>query len=452
MTVELISLAPLPDAPQTRAAAPFEVNLPGLFGRSTTTNYRIPSVREALGVPAVNRAVTLISNAGGALALRGLRDGIEDEKGVDRFKILTKPNPLSRPRTFWQHTFYHMATRGEAWWWVPQRDREGHAVSLFPVPPQEVKVDENQRDPRFPVITWRNQTMPNEDMVQLVLQPDPDNLLRGVGPLQMNQAAISVAVEADEWAANFYGEGGYPSLYLETDFEFESEDDAQKVKDKWVSNPPNMPQVLSPGLHPGTIPVNEQGAQMLQSRLHNRGEVANMFGIPGSLLEYTQSGASLTYQNVGQEFEKFVKSCLWPNYLEEVEQAISEELPRPWTAEFDIDRFVRPDPKTRYEIHQIAIGAGIYDKEEARAREGLKPGAPKDVTPPPPAVSPQEQVPVEQARSEPQTEEVRCDGMRLMSSGGIKQLKPCNKLLAEAWPAGTPYTGTCPRCKTEHGA
>ena len=445
MSIELISLAPLADAPQTRAASPFEVNLPGLFGRSATTSYRVPSVREALGVPAVNRAVTLISNTGGALAMRALRKGIEDEKGLDQFRILTKPNPLTRPRTFWQQTFYHMATRGEAWWWVPERDREGHARSLIPVSPREVRVEENQRDPRYPRIIWRDRTWTQEQMVQLVLQPDPDNPLRGVGPLQINQAAISVAVEADVWAASFYSEGGFPSVYLSSDFEFEKEDDAQKIKDKWVSNPPNTPQVLSPGLNPGVLPVNEQGAQMLQSRVHNRGEVANMFGIPGSLLEYTQSGSSLTYQNVGQEFEKFVKSCLWPNYLEEVEQAISDELPRPWTAEFNTDRFVRPDPKTRYEIHQIAISAGIYDAEEAREREGLPPGA-VDVTPPAPVVVPAQEPEVEEEEPQARSEPVRCDGLRTMRTSGVNRLVPCNKLLAEAGP----FTGTCPRCKKEH--
>ena len=42
------------------------------------------------------------------------------------------------------------------------------------------------------------------------------------------------------------------------------------------------------------INVNTQGAQMLEARQLNKGDVANMFGIPGVLLEYSAPGSSLT--------------------------------------------------------------------------------------------------------------------------------------------------------------
>lgn len=454
MTLPIISLAPLQDAPQTRAAAPFEVNIPAVFGRSITTNYRIPTVREALGVPAVYRAVSLISNAGGALTLglqkKGMRVDPEDYPQTSWARMVRKPNPLTVPRSFWRDSFFYEASRGEFWWYVAQRDKDGYASVLFPVPPYEVKVEETN-DPLRPRIIWRNRTMPNEDMVQVMLMPDPDNPRRGAGPLQLCGAAVSVAVEADEWAANFYSEGGYASIVLTPEVDFESEDDAQKVKDKWTSNPPNTPQIVSPGSTVTPLPVNEQGSQMLNSRIHNRGEVAMMFGIPGSLLEYVQSGSSLTYQNVGQRFTDFVRSCLWPNYLEGAEQALSDLLPRTWTTEFDTDRFERPDPKTRMEIHQLAIGSGIYDVEYAQKREGLDPASvePEPVPQPTPPAQPAEPQPAVEARTQaPEVTEVRCDGMRTIKTAGIARLQPCNKLLAEAGP----FVGTCPRCKKEHTA
>ena len=49
--------------------------------------------------------------------------------------------------------------------------------------------------------------MPNRDMRQITYLRDSSSL-RGVGPLQLCQAAISVSVEAQEFAANFDADGG----------------------------------------------------------------------------------------------------------------------------------------------------------------------------------------------------------------------------------------------------
>lgn len=440
MSAHLISLGPSDEPVQARAAAPFEVNIPGVFGISRS-QYRLPSAREALAVPAVLRAITLISNTAGALSMKASRRS-EQVAARNRPRLIIRPNPLTTAQAFWRDSAFWKALYGEQWWWVARRDGDGMALSLVPVPPHEVKVEDDPSDLRYPIIRWRDRRMPRGDMIQTMLLPDPKNPLRGIGPLQLCGAAISVAVEADEWAANFYAKGGYPSIYLESDVDFPTEDDAEKAKEKWTSTPPNTPVLLSPGLKPGQLAVNEQGAQMLNARLHNRGEVALMFGVPGDLMQYTQSGSSLTYKNVGDVFDEFIKTCLWPNYLEGSEQAITDLLARDWLAEFDTDRFTRPDPKTRMEIHKLAIDAGVYDAEHAGMVEGYRPGSIETapIPPSPPAAIPP--VIAIRSRSDSEPVEVRCDGLRTMKG----RLVACGKLLAEA---GS-FVGTCPRCKKEH--
>jgi LSD1 subclass zinc finger protein len=99
-----------------------------------------------------------------------------------------------------------------------------------------------------------------------------------------------------------------------------------------------------------------------------------MFHIPGSLLEYARAGSALTYQNVSDEFDKLLRQCLLPDYLEPIEQAISDQLPRATAARFNTDALLRADVKTRFEVYQIAVTAGIMTVEEARAKEGLGSG------------------------------------------------------------------------------
>ena len=437
-----LTLRPVDWDVQARTAAPFTVGLP--FDTSVRGSpWRVPSVRQALGVPAILRCVTLISNTAGALSMQGIRDGTP-VPAQDRPRLIVRPNPLTTPRVFWRDSTFWKATYGEQWWWVAKRDQDGYALSLVPVPPYEVRVEYDPKDNRYPVVFWRNRRMERGDMILDTLLPDPDAPFRGIGPLQLCGGAVSAAVEAQEWAANFYSEGGFPSIWMKPEVPFESEDDATKFKQKWGSTPANTPHLLEGIEDIGSIPVNEQGAQMLQARAHSFGEAALMFGIPGSMVEFAQSGSSLTYQNVGQRFDDFVKACLWPNYLEGSEQAMTDLLARSWVAEFDTDRFTRPDPKTRMEIHSLAITAGIYDAARAQRMEGIVAGS-IETAPIPPA-PPQALPPALEFRSAPI--ELRCDGMRTVRRSGIARLAPCGKLLSET---GV-FVGRCPRCHKEYGA
>ena len=189
--------------------------------------------------------------------------------------------------------------------------------------------------------------MRNEDFRQLIYAREPPGFLRGSGPLQLCGAAISVAVEAQEWAANFFAGGGYPSVDLHSLVDL-SEDEAAKLKAQWIETPSNMPKVTNPSLEVKEFGANPQAASMMQSREYQNGEVARMFNIPGTLLDYAVAGSSLTYQNVGSEFENLLRRCLRPNYLEVIEQTMSDFLVR------SISRPVRhglPDPRR----HQDAL-------------------------------------------------------------------------------------------------
>jgi HK97 family phage portal protein len=386
----ILRMEPAPPWPvETLSILPSDIISPWRLTPAVGSAWHRPSVRQAMGVPAIFRAVSLISSTAASLPMEVWRNG-ELLPPEGRPRLAVKPNPLATPQSFWKLSVGWKARYGETWWYVAKRDVDGRALSLWPVPPYEVKVEANRADRLRPRIRWLDRLMPNEDMILDRWEPDPEDEYRGVGPLQLCGSAVSVAVEAQEWAASFYSEGGFPSVYLKSDYHFEDEDEPTKIKSKWTATPPNTPHVLSPGLDVGSLPVNPDGAQMLSARVHNNGEVALMFGIPGSMLEYVQSGSSLTYQNVGQRFDDFVKSCLKPLFLVGAEQALSELLPRSMTAKFDTDVFTRADPKTRMEIHKLAIESGVYGPDYAQMQEGIVPGdsetAPVEPVPSPAAV------------------------------------------------------------------
>ena len=438
---------------QTRAIDSF-VDSPGLTEQLLAVQglhdrpWRVASIREALGVPSNFRSVALISNTTGSLAMEAYRKGVKlsDE---DTPRLIKRPDPFRIPRDFFRDTAFDQATRGEYWWWIAARDIDDSALSLIRIAPWEIKVERTE-DRLRPRILWGNREMDRRDIVHGTFLPDPNSpsgpYQRGVGPLQLCGAAISVQVESDQWAANFFGEdGGYPSIWIKAAGALGQHEDgteeAQIILDQFSERHNNTPLVTDDGIEDvKEFGANAQGSQMLDSREYNKGTSANLFGVPGALLEYGRPGSSLTYQNVTEVFTTFVKTALAPDYLEPIEQHMSDLLTRSTVARFNVEGFLRADIKTRFEVYKLGVESGVMSAEEARREEGLDAG---DVEFAPIPFSPPQAVPTRlpETRSE---QPIRCDGTRILR--GI--VRPCNKLLAE----GGTFAGRCPRCGKTYAA
>jgi HK97 family phage portal protein len=433
--IETRQVADYPDFDQQMAALL-------LNRRRTLPPWRIASVSQAMGFPAINRCVTLIANTVGSLSVDAYRDGRKLE-GNDRPRLIVRPNPLTRPQVFYRNSAYYMASRGEAWWMVMKRDGDGMPISLYPARPWEITI-EPTTDPLRPTIFWNNVKQNNDDVIHISLMPDDNDMYRGIGPLQQCGAAVSVAVEAQEWAANFYAEGGTPSTLIKSAVDLD-ENDADALREQWVSRPHNVPRIIDPGIEDvRELGINQQGAQMLESREYQNGDAARMFGIPGSLIDHQTPGSTLTYQNLEGEYTKLVRGCLLPNYLEPMEQAMSDLLTRSTVARFHVDGLLRADIKTRYDVYQIGIEAGVLTPELAQEMEGIVPG---DIENAPVPFSPPEAVPTQLPLAR-EAVEFRCDGQKTIRRAGVTRLVKCNTLLG----TGDTYVGRCRKCKKEYVA
>jgi HK97 family phage portal protein len=373
---------------ETRAIDSF-VDHPGLTEQLLAVQGLTPrpwtarSMREALGVPAIFGAVTLISNTIGSLTMKALRNGLRmpDE---DRPIVIVRPNPFKIPREFYRQLGWYIATRGEGWIWIARRDIDGNALSVLTPHPAEITVTEDPRDLLRPIIEWKGRRMPNEDMRQIIYTSDGG--LRGFGPLQLCQAAISVAVESQEWAANFYAGGGNPPTVIKSAVRL-TETEATALKTQWMAGDNNTPKVVDDAIESvNALPQDTEGAQMMQAREYQVGDVARMFNIPDDLLSHAVQGSAITYQNVGGEFERFLRQCLRPNYLEAIEQTMTDLLPRSTVARFNTDALTLADIKTRYDVYAVGIDKQIITPEQAGAFEGITGGdienAPVPFSPP----------------------------------------------------------------------
>lgn len=422
-----------------------------LRGWTPASGRRSATVREALGVPAIFRANSLIANVTGSLSMRGLKDEVELAP-QERPRIIVRPDPNRTPRDFYRDTAWNLGRYGEAWWFVTKRDSDRIAQAIYNVPdPIEVQVEANPDDLLRPFITWRGRstrdgTLRHEDMRLITFLQD-DTGLRGIGPLQLCGVAASVAVEAQDWARNFYA-GGYPNIVIkaagslggdedgystEDQTEYGALSEAQRLKLEWISTAPNTPKIIDESIESvESLEPNPQGAQMLDARDYQNGDAARMYGIPGTILDYYRSGSSLTYQNLDDEFIKWVRLGLRPGYLEPIEQAMSDLLTRQTVARFQTEQLEAPNLKARFEVYEKAVAVFGPDEgaDYARKREGLAPGDVENA--PVPAARP---VPLPIAASTTAMRDVRCPR--------------CHRLIVRA--SGS-VEARCRHCKTEVAA
>jgi phage portal protein BeeE len=412
--------------------------------------YRLPSVAEALGVPSIQRAVSLISSTVGMLSVQGFRNG---ELMPTPPQLIARPDPDQTPYEFYSMTAAQSAKYGEFVWWIASRDSDNLATALVNVPLNELQVQDNSDNRRFPKYRWgkveSTRYSPANPSGQFVHKKYPIGepyALRGEGPLQLGQIAISISVEAQIWAANFYGGGGHASDIIKHAAildptlrdDFDNPDpvnglsEADRLKAQYIARDGNTPMVIDQNIESITdSPIDPTGAQMLEARLHQNGDAARLFGLPGKFVEYVQSGTSLTYQTLESAFTDLVKTCLQPLYLEPIEQALSDLLTRSTSARFNVKGFLRADIKTRFEVHGIAIDKGIYGPDYAQREEGILPG---DVEFAPVPFAPPQAIPATIPRWASLVADWRC------SSCGLKLLEQ----------AGPGSIATCRRCKTRN--
>lgn len=352
--------------------------------------WRLPTVSDALGVPAIQRAVSLISSTTGMLSMQGFRNGVLMDEPP---RLITRPDPDLTPYEFYSTTAAQTAKYGEFVWWIASRDSDGNPSALVNVPLTELRVDKNRDNRRFPKYQWGSTVStrwsPANPKGEFVHKKYPLNepfALRGEGPLQLGKIAVSISVESQIWAANFYGGGGHPSDIIKHASTLDPTlrdafgepdpvtglSEADRLKAQYIARDSNTPLVIDQAIDSITTgKIDEAGAQMLEARLHQNGDAARLFGLPGKFVEYVQSGTSLTYQTLESAFTDLVKTCLQPLYLEPIEQAMSDLLTRSTAARFNVKGFLRADLKTRFQVHEIAIKSGIYDPVYAQREEGI---------------------------------------------------------------------------------
>lgn len=342
-----------------------------------TTVFSIPSrdastraVRtgDALSMSMIYRAVAILSTAVKQLSIDAYRG---DELIDPAPSIIRRPNIDDALSVFIEETVISNALAGNAYWLI-DRDSQGTATNLEVLNPLDVEVKTTNWG-RVTGYQYKGQEFRPEQIKHLKLLRVPGQS-KGLGPIQAAQTEIRGAIDTRDFAGNWFPNSGVPvGGYLSSDQRLNPED-AKAIRDAWTTGTANRDgvPVLGSGLGFHQTFLSPKDALWIEAQQFSVTQIARLFGVPASLMLATVEGNSQSYANVEQDWLAYTRFTLMA-YLTEIEEAISDLLPRGTRARFNVEALLRADTTTRYAAHAVALASGFMTVDEIRAIEHLPP-------------------------------------------------------------------------------
>ena len=317
----------------------------------------------AMQVPAVNKAVNLISGSAGTLPLVFVAP---DNTRVSSTFFAQPEKNIARSVTM-TRTFVDLLLEGVAWWLVTGRDSRGYPSAIVRLDPKDINV--NQEGKIYRTVQGHQGTV--QEWVQ-----DKD-LIRFDSPrgalLKDASRAIRTLLELEQAAQNLAM--GLPPIGILTPKDgvdpIDDEDIKAALQNLRDAKRNGKGDVYIPGAFDySTNSFNPEQLQMAEARQHAVLEIARATGVDGE--ELGVSTTSRTYFNAQDREMHFLRNVLGP-FIAAVEGRLSmgDVTPRGWEVRFETSDFLRVDTKTRYETYEIGLRIGALTHEEMRNAEHL---------------------------------------------------------------------------------
>lgn len=313
-------------------------------GRLVTTLTPTLSPREALGLPAVYAAVSLIVATVDQLPLvhrRGTTDGGPLPEWMRHPHRYGSDYTLADMVEYWTTS---CALRGAAYAWCqPVGDTSWR---IDPVDPADVSVELPTSNPRaHRVYRMAGETVPRVQvypwerraagLLPMPLMVVPGQAA-GVGPIQAARTAMAGYRDVDDYANQMFGAGrGYSGQALVTDQDIDQET-AEHYQARVIersTDPLAPPLILGNGLKWQSLTMAPKDAQWLESRLFNAQEVCRMYGVPPRYLGLP-SGDATTYATARDNDAQLLRTAV-SRYTNTIAAGLSQLQPAGRSADED---------------------------------------------------------------------------------------------------------------------
>ncbi|MGL5908691.1 MAG: phage portal protein [Phycicoccus sp.] len=370
----LSSLVPSASSPENPAVPLTSTGLVDwLDGGSRSHAGASVSEKTSLGMPAVWRAVSLISGSAAGLPLHAyVADGeVRERVGPTSAaaSLLRSPHQDLTPFELWEQVYVHLLLWGNAYLRV-WRDRIGRPRELALIHPSRVRAGRESATSRKVYEVDGTGEPWYDDRILHIPGLGYDGIA-GVSPIRIARQGIGLALAAEEYGARLFGSGSLMSGILQTEQRLDQAS-ADALKTRWRAKTSGLSgahevAVLDRGIKFQPLSMPPEDAQFLESRRFQVAEVARLFGVPPHMLGDTERstswGAGIEQQSIG-----YVVYTLRP-WLTRVEQRVSKLFGDRVYARYTVEGLLRGDSAQRAAYYQQMWSLGVLSTNEIRALE-----------------------------------------------------------------------------------
>jgi HK97 family phage portal protein len=342
--------------------------------------------RSAMQMTAVYSCVRILAEAiaGLPLHLYQYDDKGGKQKALEHplYHLLhDEPNGEMTSFIFRETLMTHLLLWGNAYAQIV-RDGKGQVVGLYPLMPQKMTVDRNEKGQLYYTYSRGNDEAPTMKGSSVVLLPEDVLHIPGLGfdglvgysPIAMAKNAIGMAIACEEYGAKFFANGASPGGVLEHPGTIK---DPARVRDSWNavyqgSGNSHRIAVLEEGMKYTPIGISPEQAQFLETRKFQIDEIARIFRVPPHMVGDLEKSS---FSNIEQQSLEFVKYTLDP-WVIRWEQSLSralftEDEKKSYFFKFNVDGLLRGDYQSRMAGYATGIQNGFMSPNDARSFENM---------------------------------------------------------------------------------
>ena len=356
------------------------------FGRSTSG--KNVNERTAMQTTAVYSCVRILSEAIASLPVHLYRyAGRGKERVYDHplyYLLHDEPNPEMTSFVFRETLMSHLLIWGNAYAQII-RDGGGRVLGLYPLLPDKVEVDRDDKGELYYVYNRYSDENPNfGEYGRGYLAPEDVLHIPGLGfdglvgysPIAMAKNAVGMTLACEEYGAGFFENGATPGGVLEHPGVLK---DPAKVRESWHavyggSKNAGKVAVLEEGMKYQQIGIPPEEAQFLETRKFQVDEIARLYRIPPHMVGDLDKSS---FSNIEQQSLEFVKYTLDP-WVIRWEQSLQKALllpqeKREYFVKLNVDGLLRGDYQSRMTGYSVGRQNGWLSANDIREMEDMNP-------------------------------------------------------------------------------
>jgi HK97 family phage portal protein len=299
---------------QNRAAY---VDSQGRISRTWVDTYAgvVVDVATTLEVPAIWRAVTMISDDVGSLPIHAYRG---ERRLRPTPRILERPNPFETPMETYSAMAAALLLHGNYIALKGPAGLSGYPDYLVPVDPAKVSIIAKDGRKYFRI----DERTYNDEQVFHIKGFSLPGEIAGVGIVAAQRQGIGAAIAVMEYAARYFDGGAMPSYAIKSENPDLTQEEAELLKQKWMEHyggRSRIPAVLNASTDIKELTANANDAQLVEARNQSILDAANIVGVPGAAVGAPNT--SRTYTNTELQALEYIKTSLRP-LTTRIEQAM----------------------------------------------------------------------------------------------------------------------------------